>query len=132
MPFGERKEGGESRLSAKPSGPKPRRSLAPTPRTSLSLVAKAQLPAPETNVRIGPHEVDALWREHHLVVEIDGFAYHSTRAAFERDRARDAELQARGLRVMRVTWRQLVGESEAVVARAARALAATESLAYQP
>ncbi len=35
-----------------------------------------------------------------LVVEVDGFAYHRTRAAFERDRRRDPELQAHGLRVM--------------------------------
>ncbi len=93
----------------------------------LSLVAKAQLPAPQTNVRVDPYEVDTLWRDQGLIVEIDGFAFHSTRAAFERDRARDAELQARGLRVMRVTWRQLVDEPEAVVARLARALAVAAS-----
>jgi very-short-patch-repair endonuclease len=39
------------------------------------------------------------------------------------DRARDAELQARGYRVMRVTWRHLVEEPEAVIARVAQALA---------
>ena len=93
----------------------------------LSLVAKAQLAAPETNVRLSPYEVDALWRDQSLIVEIDGFAVHSTRVAFERDRARDAELQARGLRVIRVTWRQLVDEPEAVVARLARALNAPGS-----
>jgi very-short-patch-repair endonuclease len=56
------------------------------------------------------------------VVEVDGFAYHAGRAAFERDRARDADLQAAGLRVMRVTWRQLVEEPEAVAARLGAAL----------
>lgn len=98
----------------------------------LSLVAKAQLPAPQTNVRVNPYELDALWRDQGLTVEIDGFAFHSTRAAFERDRARDAELQARGLRVMRVTWRQLVDEPEAVVARLARALAVAASPTLSP
>ena len=43
---------------------------------------------------VGGHEVDMLWREQRLVVEVDGFAYHSGRAAFERDRRRDAALQA--------------------------------------
>jgi very-short-patch-repair endonuclease len=57
------------------------------------------------------------------VVDVDGYAYHGTRAAFERDRARDAELQAAGYRVIRVTWRQLVDEPEAVIARIAQALA---------
>lgn len=63
-----------------------------------------------------------LWRRDRLVVEIDGFAFHSTRAAFERDRRRDADLQARGLKVMRVTWRQIVEEPEATLLRVARLL----------
>ena len=55
-------------------------------------------------------------------MEIDGWKYHSTRAAFERDRRRDADLDAAGLRVIRVTWRQIVDEREALVARLVRAL----------
>jgi very-short-patch-repair endonuclease len=89
----------------------------------LALVRAARLPAPEHNVSVGPYQVDILWREQGLVVEVDGYAYHSGRAAFERDRARDADLQAVGLRVMRVSWRQLSDERETVVARLARALA---------
>ncbi len=54
---------------------------------------------------------------------MDGFEFHSSRIAFERDRARDAELGARGYRVMRVTWRQIVAAPEAIVARIAAALA---------
>jgi very-short-patch-repair endonuclease len=42
---------------------------------------------------------------------------------FERDRRRDAALTARGLRVMRVTWRQIVNEPEAVLVRLSQALA---------
>lgn len=76
----------------------------------------------ELNTRLGRFEVDFLWRAERLVVEVDGYAFHGGRAAFERDRRRDAELQAEGLRVMRVTWRQLVGEPDAVVARLTRAL----------
>jgi very-short-patch-repair endonuclease len=87
------------------------------------LVRKAGLPAAEHNVRVGGHEVDLLWRETRLVVEVDGYAYHSGRAAFERDRARDAQLQATGFRVMRVTWRQLADEPERVIAQLAQALA---------
>jgi hypothetical protein len=51
-----------------------------------------------------------------LIVEVDGYAFHSNRAAFERDRRRDAELGALGYRVLRVTWRQIADEPEAVVA----------------
>jgi very-short-patch-repair endonuclease len=92
-------------------------------RRLLALVRAANLPPPRTNVRVGPYEVDFLWPSQRLIVEVDGFAFHSTRAAFERDRVRDAELQARGYRVIRVTWRQLTNEPHAVVARLAAALA---------
>ena len=53
------------------------------------------------------------------MVEMDSYAFHSTRAAFERDRRKDAALVAQGYRVIRVTWRQIVHEPE-VRARAAR------------
>jgi very-short-patch-repair endonuclease len=92
-------------------------------RRLLALVRAANLPAPRTNARLGRYEVDFLWPEHRLIVEVDGFAFHASRAAFERDRARDAELSARGYRVIRVTWRQLQAEPHAVVARLAAALA---------
>jgi len=56
------------------------------------------------------------------VAEVDGYRFHSSRSAFERDRRRDAELGAAGFRVIRVTWQQLVEEPIAVIARIARAL----------
>ena len=92
-------------------------------RLLLKLVRAAHLPVPETNARIEGYEVDFVWREHKLVVEFDSFQFHSPRARFERDRARDAELAAAGYTVIRVTWRQLVDSPEAVVARIAQALA---------
>lgn len=52
----------------------------------LALLRAARLPQPETSTRVGRHEVDFLWRERRLVVEVDGYAFHSSRAAFERDR----------------------------------------------
>ena len=93
-------------------------------RRLLSLLAAAQLPRPRTNVRVAGHEVDALWPEQRLVVEVDGFAFHASREAFERDRARDAELQAHGYRVIRVTWRQLSARPEVLTARLGAALLA--------
>jgi very-short-patch-repair endonuclease len=95
-------------------------------RRLLGLIRAARLPQPQTNVRVGRHEVDMLWRDQRVIVEIDGFAFHSSRAAFERDRARDAELQALGYRVLRITWRRLVNEPEAVIALLAGALSAAK------
>jgi very-short-patch-repair endonuclease len=57
------------------------------------------------------------------VVEVDGFAYHSSRRTFESDRRRDAQLAAAGLRVVRVTWRQINSEAEAMLVRLAKTLA---------
>ena len=91
----------------------------------LALVRRAGLPEPAVNARVGRYEVDFLWREQRLIVEIDDFAFHSSRTAFERDRARDAALQAEGWRVVRFTWRRLVEEPERLVAMIAALLATT-------
>ncbi len=71
----------------------------------------SDLPAPHTNVTILGHEVDAYWPAHRLVVEMDSWEFHSHRAAFEEDRARDAAMQAAGYRVIRLTHRQLKTEA---------------------
>jgi very-short-patch-repair endonuclease len=74
------------------------------------------------NTYVAGHLVDFHWPDARLVIEVDGYRFHSSRAAFERDRRRDADLSGAGFRVIRVTWRQLVEEPLAVVARIARAL----------
>lgn len=76
-------------------------------RRFLDLCRRDGLPLPQMNVLVAGLEVDALWPAHKLVVELDGFRFHGTRAAFERDRQRDARLQLAGFRVLRFTWRQL-------------------------
>lgn len=63
---------------------------------------------------IAGFEVDAVWADRRLAVEVDGYEYHRTRAAFERDRARDAALLVAGYRVLRVTAHRLAAEPGAV------------------
>jgi very-short-patch-repair endonuclease len=89
---------------------------------TLRLLRRAALPEPETNVMVNGFEVDLLWRRERLVVDLDGFAYHGSRASFEGDRRRDALLVSAGYRVIRVTWRQLTSEPEAVLVALTRAL----------
>lgn len=91
-------------------------------RRFLALLRAAELPTPLVNVRVGDYEVDALWREQRLAVEIDGYRFHAGRGAFERDRIRDADLATAGLSVRRFTWRRLLNHPEAVIATVARAL----------
>jgi hypothetical protein len=108
------------RLLMREDGPALTRSEAE--RRVVALVRAAGLPPPDHNVLVEGIEVDLLWREERLVVEVDGFAYHSGRVAFERDRLRDSRLVALGFRVIRVTWRQIVHEPSAVIAALAQAL----------
>jgi very-short-patch-repair endonuclease len=89
----------------------------------LTLVRRATLPVPEVNVPLHGYEIDFLWRDHELAVEVDGFTFHRDRAAFEADRRRDADLAARGIQVIRITWRQIADEPEAILVRLAQALA---------
>jgi very-short-patch-repair endonuclease len=90
---------------------------------ALSLAAAAGMERPLTNQRVGDYEVDLLWPEERVIVEVDGYPFHRSRAAFHRDRRRDAVLEAAGYRVLRITWRDLVDEPTAVAVRIARVLA---------
>lgn len=74
------------------------------------------LPPAETNVSVLDYEVDVLWPRERLVVEVDSWSFHRHREAFERDRARDAAMQAKGYRIIRVTHRRLERESATVAA----------------
>ena len=85
----------------------------------LAFVEAYGLPRPEVNERIAGHEVDVLWREQRLIVELDSRAHHDADQPFERDRDRDAQLLAAGYPVVRITWRRLTDAP----AREARRLA---------
>ena len=89
----------------------------------FDLIRESALAVPETNVMVLGHEVDFYWRAAGLVVEVDGYRFHASRRSFENDRRRDAELSAGGLRVMRVTWRQIVEGPTRMIVRLAQALA---------
>jgi very-short-patch-repair endonuclease len=73
----------------------------------LALTDAAGLPRPEINALAEGFEVDAVWRDARLVVELDGRDTHGTAMAFERDRERDRALQVAGWRPVRITYRQM-------------------------
>jgi hypothetical protein len=91
-------------------------------RRALALIAAADLPAPEVNVRVYGYEVDLLWRAQRLIVELDGRRWHDNPTARERDTRRDANLVCRGYGVMRLTWRQVVNDPQWVRLRLCQAL----------
>jgi hypothetical protein len=77
-------------------------------RRFLTLLDAEGLPRPLVNEPVDDTKhPDFRWTERRLIVELDGYETHGTRAAFERDRARDRALMAAGWRVARITKRQL-------------------------
>jgi very-short-patch-repair endonuclease len=91
----------------------------------LAVLDAHGLPRPAINRLIelpnGWVEGDAVWSKQRLVVELDGYAAHGTRHAFEDDRARDRELQVAGWRTARITARQVETDA-ATIGRQLRAL----------
>lgn len=92
-------------------------------RRFLALTAVAGLPPPLVNQQVLGHEVDFHWPERRLVVEVDSYEYHRTRARFEADRARDRRLTIAGWRVLRITDHALVHDPQGVEADVCRAAA---------
>jgi hypothetical protein len=71
-----------------------------------------RLPPPASNVLVLDHEVDALWPDARLIVELDSWGFHRHRAAFERDRARDTRRLVAGYSTIRITHNRLDQEAD--------------------
>jgi very-short-patch-repair endonuclease len=65
------------------------------------------IPTPEFNATRAGRELDALWSEAGLAIEVDGRETHGTIRAFYADRARDRALAVERIQVLRVTWPDL-------------------------
>lgn len=89
----------------------------------LELCRKYEIPLPVTGTTILGREVDAFWPAERLMVESDSWKFHGHREAFERDRTRDAAMQAEGYRVVRLTDRRLKQEPTIVANELRRLLA---------
>jgi very-short-patch-repair endonuclease len=90
-------------------------------RDFLYLCRDAGLPPPAVNAELAGYEVDCVWREERLSVELDSRTFHERRSAFEADRLRDAAVQLAGYRAIRVTHRRFY-EEPGEVARTLRKL----------
>jgi very-short-patch-repair endonuclease len=68
----------------------------------LAFARRHGLPTSEMNQIVAGYEVDVLFGEQRLVVELDGREFHEH--TFEEDRERDAVLLNAGFPVLRLTW----------------------------
>jgi very-short-patch-repair endonuclease len=105
----------------------PKRTKSRGERAMLRLLRTAAIDGFETNAQIHGYEVDFLWRDLAVALELDGWDGHSGRVAFERDRLKAATLIAHGLTVIPVTGRQLRDDASGVLDRLSRALSAART-----
>ena len=78
----------------------------------LALCRSHGIPMPETQALVAGHRVDFLWRQERVVVETDGWEYHSRRREFRDDRRRDAELTLLGYAPLRFTYDDVHQDAE--------------------
>jgi very-short-patch-repair endonuclease len=86
------------------------------------MIRKAELPPPESNVKIGRFHPDLLWRDQRLIVEYDSYRYHSGPGAFYSDRERHNHFEALRYHVLHVTLRQLKDQRELLLVQIATML----------
>jgi hypothetical protein len=75
--------------------------------------AEHGLPPPVMGAVVAGHEVDALFAEEKVIVELDSWEFHQDRGAFESDRDRDADTLAAGHITVRMTWGRMTTKEAA-------------------
>jgi len=81
----------------------------------LDLIRGAGLPTPQVNVLVEGYLVDCYWPQAGLVVELDGYEFHSGRREFQRDREKITALQLAGLTVLPFTHHDVTRRPQTVV-----------------
>jgi hypothetical protein len=71
-------------------------------------------------------QVDLCWPEFKLVIELDSWAWHHDRDAFETDRTRYTRLAAHGWTVLTITWRRWKDDPDALAHDIRTAIAARQ------
>ncbi len=89
----------------------------------LALIRQADLEEPTLQAQVHGFEVDFYWPLQRFAVEVDGYAWHTNKTNFTRDRRKDRVLNDLGITLTRVTWHQLHEEPLPLIAHVARQLA---------
>jgi hypothetical protein len=78
----------------------------------LAFAKRHGLPAPVTNTYLFGYEIDVLYPAERVIVEVDGYEFHSDRHSFVRDRRRDAIMLAADYQTVRITEEQMDDDGE--------------------
>ena len=89
------------------------------------------LPTALVNTKLHGFEVDAYFPAEGVVVELDGWDFHSSVHSFKSDREQDAALLALGIVTIRITWDRLIDQPERE-ARRLRAILEQRRRSYRP
>lgn len=81
----------------------------------LRLLRSGRVPLPEPGYKVGPYRLDFAYPHIRLGIELDGYAFHSSKTAWERDLRRQNELLALGWTLLRFTWTDVTQRGEAVI-----------------
>jgi very-short-patch-repair endonuclease len=77
----------------------------------LALIDRYELPRPRMNAHLAVrdrfYEIDCLWEDRRVAIELDGGGAHRTRRAFQEDREHDRILTAERFTTARITWHQI-------------------------
>lgn len=85
-------------------------------RLLVTLLRQARITGWKANQRVGRWEIDVLFRDLKIAIEVDGLAFHTEHEAFHRDRLKQNELALIGYQVLRFTWLDLTEYPERVIA----------------
>lgn len=93
----------------------------------LEVLDGAGLPRPEQQIRLGDSvgligRVDFLYRRARVIIEADGWRWHSSELDTAADKARDAAFRAAGWTVIRVRWHEVVNQPWLLVRELRQAL----------
>jgi hypothetical protein len=103
------------------------RSESPLESVSRAIFIERGLPAPEPQAEFFPdpqttYRVDFYWAAERVVGEADGLVKYTEPASLREEKLRQERLEQMGLKVIRWTWRDIVGDTDRTVARIRSAL----------
>ena len=76
------------------------------------------------NFPVGPYVADFAFPAQKVIIEVDGWAFHSDQEAFQKDRKRQNKLALMGWQVLRFTWLDLTMNPERVLSEIRSAISA--------